>query len=88
MLQQQKKQFQIYFRLFQALPGSYQQPATPVDNMKKPPQDRSLQQLENRLKSTLKRLKNIFSAVQKTTSPIDEIYQKTLYADKRFSNIS
>lgn len=69
MLQQQKKQFQIYFRLFQALPGSYQQPATPVDNMKKPPQDRSLQQLENRLKSTLKRLKNIFFGCTKNNQP-------------------
>lgn len=88
MLQQQKKQFQIYFQLFQALPDSYQQPVKPVDNMKKPPQDRSLQQLENRLKSTLKRLKNIFPAVQKTTNLIDKIYQKALYADERFSNIS
>lgn len=45
MLQQQKKQFQIYFQFFQAPPDNYQPPVAPVDNTKKPPRDSSLQQL-------------------------------------------
>ena len=50
MLQQEKKQLQIYFRLYRTLQALARQSQAPVDNTKKPPRNRRLKEPQHQAK--------------------------------------
>lgn len=87
MLQQEKKQLQIYFRLYRTLQALARQSQASVDNTKKPSRNRRLKEPQHQLKKAWATPENIFQAVQKTTTAIVKIYRENLCPGKHPSEI-